>query len=298
MPGDFRLGIYKDLFNVKVLCSGFSRDGNGVLSRLSRKTVVVLGASQPGGSGWVVAETLAREGAKVIVAARRIDKLEELAASIGGIPIACDATNEEEIAALVNAVGAHGAGIDLAVAAVGVGTFGSIDGTNSEKLQEAFAVNFFGPFQFLRHAARLMPRGASAILFSSITSTDVLQGSVAYSCAKGALNTLVRYAAAEYAERGIRVNGLKVGIMEGPQARRWRRAGMFERFLREVPLNAPVDPSELAQMILWLAVDAKSITGEVIHVDGGSHLRRQLLPDEFSSTGLESMGRRRPSDNF
>jgi NAD(P)-dependent dehydrogenase (short-subunit alcohol dehydrogenase family) len=266
------------------------------MQRLAGKTAVVLGASQPGGAGWVAAETLAREGAKVIVAARRLDKLTDLADAIGGLPIACDAADETQVSALIETVAAMGAGIDLAVSAVGVGTAGSIDETGPDRLQEAFAVNFFGPFHFIRHAARHMPRGSSAIVYSSITSTDVLIGSVAYSCAKGALNSFVRYAAAEYADRGIRVNGLKAGIMEGPQARRWRRAGMFSRFLREVPLAAAVEPAELAQMIVWLSTDAKSITGEVIHVDGGSHLRRQLLPDEFSMNGLESMGRRRPAE--
>ena len=87
---------------------------------------------------------------------------------------------------------------------------------------------------------------------------------------------------------------LKAGISEGPQARRWRKAGMFERFLCEVPLGAAVDPGELASMIVWLTVDAKSITGEVIHVDRGSHLRRQFFSDEMSDSSLESMGRRRP----
>jgi enoyl-[acyl-carrier-protein] reductase (NADH) len=68
---------------------------------------------------------------------------------------------------------------------------------------------------------------------------------------------------------------------------------MFDRFLREVPLGEAVDPQELARMIIWLATDARSITGESIYVDGGSHLRRQLFPDEMSEEGLESMGRRR-----
>jgi enoyl-[acyl-carrier-protein] reductase (NADH) len=71
---------------------------------------------------------------------------------------------------------------------------------------------------------------------------------------------------------------------------------MFDRFLREVPLGEAVDPEELARMIVWLATDARSITGESIYVDGGSHLRRQLFPDEMSDEGLSSMGKRRPPE--
>lgn len=263
-------------------------------NRLAGRTVAILGASQRGGAGWVTAQVLAAEGAHVFVAARRLEKVEELAAEIGGTAMRCDAVEEAQVAAFVETAAAQTGRIDLAVAAVGQGSLGSIDQTGPDKLAEAFAVNFQGPFQFVRHAARRMEPGASAVLFSSITSTDVLPGTVAYSCAKAALNAFVRYAAAEYAPRGIRVNALKAGILEGPQARRWRKAGMFDRFLREVPLGAAVEPEELARMIVWLATDAKSITGEAIYVDGGSHLRRQLFPDELSDEGLESMGKRRP----
>jgi NAD(P)-dependent dehydrogenase (short-subunit alcohol dehydrogenase family) len=260
------------------------------------RTAVVLGASQRGGCGWVAAQMLAAEGAKVFVAARRLEKVEELAAEIGGTAIRCDASDEDEVRAFVDAAAERSGRIDLAVAAVGQGAMGSIDETGQDKLGEAFAVNFFGPFHFVRYAARHMERGASAVLFSSITSTHVLPGSVAYSCAKAALNSFVKYAAIEYAERGIRVNAIKAGVLEGPQARRWRKAGMFDRFLREVPLGGPVDPEELARMIIWLATDAKSITGESIYVDGGGHLRRQIFPDEMSEEGLGSMGRRRSTE--
>lgn len=261
--------------------------------RLEGRRAIILGASQPGGSGWTIAEMLAAEGARVAVAARRLEKVQELADKIGGIGFACDAAREDQVGAFVDAtVQAFGA-IDIAVAAVGLGAMGSIDDTGVDALEEAFRVNFFGPFQFTRHCARHMGDGGSITLFSSITSTDVLPGAVAYSCAKGAINSFTRYAAVEYAPRGIRVNAIKAGVLEGPQARRWRRAGMFDRFLREVPLGRPVETEELGRMVMWLATDARSVTGEVIHVDGGGHLRRQLYPEEMSDRGLESMGRRR-----
>lgn len=265
----------------------------GVANRLDGRTAAVLGASQRGGSGWVVAERLAAEGATVFVAARRLEKAQELADEIGGIAVRCDASVQSDVEEFVAAAAARTGTIDIAVAAVGVGTFGSIDSTDAAGLNDALAVNFIGPFQFVRFAARHMGDGGSITLFSTVTSTDVLPGSVAYSCAKGALNTFVRYAAVEYAPSGIRVNALKAGMLEGPQARRWRRADMFDRLLQEIPLGRPVEPDELAKMIVWLATDAVSITGSVMSVDGGSHLRRQLFPEEMAADGLESMGRRR-----
>ena len=263
--------------------------------RLEGRTAIVLGASQRGGTGWTVAEALAREGAHVFVAARRLDKVQELAVQIGGTALRCDAAVESEVAAFVTAAAARSGTIDVAVPAVGIGTLGSIDATCPDKLLEGFAVNFFGPFQFVRHCARHMAAGGSITMLSSITSTDVLPGSVVYSCAKAAINTFIRYAAIEFAERGIRINAIKAGMLEGPQAGRWRKSGMFDTFLREIPLGAVVEPGEIAEMIIWLATHARSITGESIYVDGGSHLRRQPFPDEMSGEGLESMGRRRPA---
>jgi NAD(P)-dependent dehydrogenase (short-subunit alcohol dehydrogenase family) len=221
--------------------------------------------------------------------------VEELAAQIGGTPFRCDATDEKQVEAFVEAAVAKTGRIDLAVAAVGRGALGSIEDTGADKLEESFHVNFFGPYHLTRFAARHMTEGGSVTLFSSITSEHVMPGSVAYSCAKAAINTFAKYAAIEYAPRGIRINALKVGVLEGPQAGRWRKAGVFDTFLREVPLGRPVDSRELAQMIIWLALDAKSITGETIFVDGGGHLRRQTFPDEIPKDGLESMGRRKPA---
>jgi len=77
----------------------------------------------------------------------------------------------------------HG-NIDIAVAAVGAGSFGSIDETGGAALLEALSVNSMGPFQFTRHAARHMKDSGFIILFTTGTSTDVMPGSVAYSCAK------------------------------------------------------------------------------------------------------------------
>lgn len=261
--------------------------------RLEGKVAIILGASQRGGAGWTIAEVLASEGAQVFIAARRLEKVEELASEIGGTAFRCDAAREEEVAAFVEATVAKAGRIDICVAAVGVGSLGLIDETGLDKLEEAMRVNFFGPFQFTRYCARHMGEGGSVTLFSSIVSTDVLPGSVAYATAKAAINTFTRYAAAEYAPRGIRVNAIKAGMLEGPQARRWRKAGMYDLFLKEIPLKRAVETEELARTVIWLANDAVSVTGEVIHVDGGSHLRRQLFPDEMSDEGLSSMGKRR-----
>ena len=71
---------------------------------LNGKVAVVLGASASGGTGWAVAETLAAEGARVVVGARSFEPLQKLAAKINGLAVRCDAGDEAQIAALRDAV--------------------------------------------------------------------------------------------------------------------------------------------------------------------------------------------------
>src|SRR3546814_14885986 len=92
--------------------------------RLEGRTAVILGASQRGGCGLVTAQVLAAEGAQVFVAARRLEKVQELAAEIGGTAIRCDASNEAEVRAFVDAAAERSGRIDIAVAAVGQGAMG------------------------------------------------------------------------------------------------------------------------------------------------------------------------------
>src|SRR5262245_52323807 len=92
--------------------------------QLKGKVAVVAGASGKGGSGWDAAETLAREGCKVVVSARRKDRLEELAKSIGGTAIACDMTKPEEIANLAKQTLKTYGKIDIAVNASGAAGLG------------------------------------------------------------------------------------------------------------------------------------------------------------------------------
>ena len=75
--------------------------------RLEGKSAVILGASQRGGCGWVAAQVLAAEGAKIFVAARRLEKVEELAAEMGGTAMRCDAGSEADVKAYVDAARAY-----------------------------------------------------------------------------------------------------------------------------------------------------------------------------------------------
>jgi len=261
--------------------------------KLKDKVAVVIGASRRGGSGWCAAELLAAEGAKVFVAARRLDRVRTLTDAIGGVPLQCDISVDSEVAAMFSTIADQADHVDLAVCASGQGYTDTIAGTDPETLMQATAINYFGPFYFARRAFPLMKPGSSLIYYSTLTAKQVFIGSAPYSCAKAALNALTKYAALEFAPHGIRVNAIAPGLILSPQANKWAETGVMPAMLKEIPLGKGVDPRELAQMVLWLATEAKSMTGEIIYVDGGNHLRRAASPDEFPQEGIEAMNAKR-----
>lgn len=263
------------------------------MGRLTGKIAIVIGASRRGGSGWCAAETLAAEGARIFVAARRVERAQTLAEQVGGEAFRCDVADFDEVSALFAEIGKRSGHVDIVVCAAGQGFTGSIAEMDRDVLQQATAINYFGPVYVARHAFPLMALGGSIIYYSTLSATQVFPGSAPYACAKAALNALVRYAAVEFAPRGIRVNALMPGLIESPQMRRWAESGVLPAFLKEIPLGKGVDPYELARMIVWMAADAYSITGETIFVDGGNHLRRAAFPDEFPTAGIDAMSANR-----
>lgn len=246
---------------------------------------VVLGASKQGGTGWVIAESLRGQCAHLTVGARRREALEGLAGAIHATAAPCDVTSEAQVAAFADAAVQAGNGpIDAAILVAGEGVRGQIEDIAEPELQRAIALNLIGPVYFVRHIARRMRDGGSIVLMSSIAATNPWPGYFSYGSAKAALQTLVKYAALEYASRGIRVNAVIPGPIETPTASatlsdpRLRQA-----VFREIPLGRTASTREVAEAAIWFATGAAWITGECVHVDGGMHLRRPPYPEELEA---------------
>jgi NAD(P)-dependent dehydrogenase (short-subunit alcohol dehydrogenase family) len=242
--------------------------------RVKDKVAIVLGASAEAGTGWAVAKRLAAEGAKVIVAARRIEPLQKLADEIGGTASVCDTANEQDIAGLAGlAFDTHGR-LDIAVNAAGMPMGGTIANTPTDELVRAFEVNYYGSVFFVKHMAAAMAEGGSIILFSSMAATHPLEHVYSYACAKAAADCLVRYAALEYGPRGIRVNSILPGAIRSEMSQAlWTVEGMEQAYAAEVPLGRIGQPDDFADAVLWLAGPAY-VTGLNLQVNGGNHLTR------------------------
>lgn len=246
---------------------------------------LVLGASREGGTGWAIAEALAKDGHHVTVGARSREGIERLAARIGGTAVACDATVETDVARLLDAAVAARGPLDAAVLVAGEGVIGNIDDMPRAEFERCLQLNFHAPVYFVRHAARRLRDEGSIVLMSSIAATNPWQGYFAYGAAKAAVHALVRYAALEYAPRRIRVNAVCPGPIETAEAaeRLHRNPNVAEALTREVPLGRRPTTAEVAEAVTWFAMRAGAITGEWLRVDGGLHLRRPPSPQEMGA---------------
>jgi NAD(P)-dependent dehydrogenase (short-subunit alcohol dehydrogenase family) len=244
---------------------------------------VVLGASKEGGTGWAIAQTLRGRCGHMTVGARRREGIEKLAHAIDATAVPCDVTSEAQVEAFADAAVKAGHGlIDMAVLVAGEGVRGQIDSIAEPELQRAIALNLTGPVYFVRHMARRMRDGGSIVLMSSIAATNPWPGYFAYGSAKAALQALVKYAALEYAPRGIRVNAVIPGPIETSTASATLSdPNLRKAVFREIPLGRTATTHEVAEAAVWFATGAAWITGECVHVDGGMHLRRPPFPDEL-----------------
>ena len=248
------------------------------LFRLDGRAAVVTGASS--GMGVAFAEALAAAGARVLLAARRGDRLEALAARLraGGAEaraVVCDVSRPEEVERLRDAaLGAFGA-VDVLVNNAGYTSVVPAEAQSLEDWRGQLDVNLTGAFLCAqRLGAAMLEAGRGNLV--NVASVLGLVGSgqvaqAAYAASKGGLVNLTRELAAQWARRGVRVNALAPGWfptemtadMFGDEASlRWMRS--------RTPMGRAGELPELWGPLLFLASDASSfVTGHVLVVDGG-----------------------------
>lgn len=252
------------------------------MDRLKDKVIIILGASDERSMGAATARRFAREGAKLVLAARRLDQLKPIADSVGGIAVACDITHEEDIANLADIAVKNFGRLDVAINYAGVNSACPIADVTRKILQEACDVHFIGSALFFKHMGARMSDGGAMITTSSLTGLVAPVGLAAYAGTKRGVDQMVRIAAVEYGPRGIRVNSIAPGF-----TRSGMTDGYFEHpsipraFLKEIPLGRLVTIDDIADAALWLASDEAFITGQVIDITGGQSLRRTPSEEEM-----------------
>ena len=252
---------------------------------LDGKTAIITGASS--GIGRAVAELFTKQGAQLVLNARRADLLDDLAADIrdaGGMAVAVpgNLTDEAISKHLVEAALDHFGKLDIAVNNAGmVGESVSIPDMATENWHEMIETNLTSAFFGAKYqlAAMLANGSGSMILTSSFVGHTVgMPGMGAYAASKAGMIGLMKSLAAEYGPKGIRVNALLPGGTDTP-ASITNKPGAgpeVEQFVNSLhALKRMAKPSEMAQAALFLASDAASfVTGVPLLADGGVSINR------------------------
>jgi 3-oxoacyl-[acyl-carrier protein] reductase len=242
---------------------------------LEGKTALVTGAGS--GIGKSIAETYAREGARVTIADINLDAAQETARGIGNSAIAvrCDVTRKAEIAAAVKETIAAFGALDILVNNAGATHVNKpMMEISEDEYDRVFAVNVKGMFQFCQAVVpHFRERGGGVIV--NIGSTAGLRprpGLSAYNATKGAVHTLTKTLAVELAPDRIRVCAIAPVATDTPLLPSFLGSapGQREKFISTVPLGRLAQPQDIANAALFLAcADADFVTGNIVEVDGG-----------------------------
>jgi NAD(P)-dependent dehydrogenase (short-subunit alcohol dehydrogenase family) len=248
------------------------------MTDLISKTALVTGASR--GMGRADALALAAAGARVIVhyvggADEAKAVVDQIRAAKGRADALCaDFTAPDgahSLAAQVrNLVGER---LDIVVANAGIGKVATIEDTTVEDFDKLFAVNVRAPYFLVQQLLPVLSDGASIIFVSSLGARAVVGTISAYSATKGAIETLVKHFASELGPRGIRVNAVAPGAIDTGKPNLPKTNDGRAPILGMQALKRIGQPMDVAAVVAFLASDeARWITGDTVHVDGGSKL--------------------------
>lgn len=252
--------------------------------RFAGKVAIVTGAST--GLGPVMARMLAEEGARLVLAARRLELVEAAARDIGGevIAVRADVTDEADVAAMVDAAMTRWGQVDVMMNNAAVpGTDRFIWEQTVDNFLDTYKVDCMAAMLCAREVLNrsMMERRTGAIVnFSSSAGWDGMPRKSHYSAAKGALRILTKTIAREVGEYGIRCNcvvpgaigtELMLGYMKRIAAEQGRTVEEIEAgIVAPLPLKTFSTPEDVARLALFLASDdARTITGQSVNVDAG-----------------------------
>jgi NAD(P)-dependent dehydrogenase (short-subunit alcohol dehydrogenase family) len=242
------------------------------MKTLTGKTAVVLGASGTSNFGSEIARRLAAEGANIVVAARRQEPLEKLAAELGGKAVACDVTNEEDIKQLFTTATDTYGRVDIAVFSAGIHSGVAIAELTMEDIRPTVDVSFIGALLFFKEAAAAMTEGGSVITISSLTARIPGPGLAAYSGARAGIDYAIKVAAVEYGPQKVRFNSIAAGLIQTDMTDAF--FGMdpvIQGHLDATPCGRMGTVEDMAEAALFLADQQRSgfINGQVLDLAGG-----------------------------
>lgn len=241
--------------------------------RLDGSVAIVTGASS--GLGVAFAQALAEAGADIVLAARRIERLEETAklveqAGRRALCVRADVSDPEDCSAVAKAAADFGT-VRVLVNNAGVATAVPASRETPEQFRSVLDVNLHGAYWMAKAAASVMTEGGSIVNIASVLG--LVTGGLpqaAYSASKAGLMGLTRDLAAQWSSRkNIRVNAVAPGYFASEMTAAFPD-GFVDSFVERIPIPRCGELEELAAAVLFLASDASGyVTGTTLTVDGG-----------------------------
>jgi NAD(P)-dependent dehydrogenase (short-subunit alcohol dehydrogenase family) len=242
------------------------------MSKLEGKVAVISGGTT--GIGLAIAQRFVTEGARVFIFGRRKAQLDAAAKLIGHsvTAIQADAAKLDDLDHVAAAVRKEKGTLDIIVSNAGFTEQASIDTITPEHFDKAFNLMARGPVFLVQKLLPLMTGGGSIVLVSSAMHLMGIPGHTAYAATKAALRSYARTWAAEFKDRGIRVNMLSPGVTDTPilDSQSATREELVTMYRSMVPIGRLARAEEMASAALFLASDQSSyMTGADLMNDGG-----------------------------
>jgi 3-oxoacyl-[acyl-carrier protein] reductase len=248
------------------------------MTTLAGKTALITGASR--GIGRAAAIALASDGAQILVHyGTGKAEAEAVVAEIRKAGGRADTRSADlatpdgpqKLASQVRKI--VGDRLDILVANAGVSKAASIEDTTVDDFDRLFAVNVRAPFFLVQQLLPILHVGSSIVLLSSLAAKAAVGTLYAYAATKGAADTLVKHFAAALGPRGIRVNAVAPGVVQTDMSNFTKTDTGRDFALGMQALKRLAEPDDIGGVIAFLASDrARWITGDTVHVDGGSKL--------------------------
>jgi len=243
--------------------------------RVAGRVALVTGASS--GLGKRFAQVLAAEGAKVVVAARRKDRLDELVKELGAnsLAVQCDVTDEAQVVAMYDAAESKFGTVDTVINNAGMTHANNAVTQDIAEFRKIMDLNVTSVWCVAREAARRLIKAGPEkshsgriVNIASMAGRIVIPNVTAYNTSKAACAHLTRSLAREWARHGINVNALSPGYVATELTEEWLNGEGGAKTIGKSPRRRVMDETSLDEALLFLCSDAsKFVTGTDVLVD-------------------------------